>query len=54
MNFPNTSPIDNESLIALPCNILIPAATEAQINKHNASQVKAKIILMVIFSCLAG
>ncbi|MCD6194487.1 MAG: Glu/Leu/Phe/Val dehydrogenase [Candidatus Aminicenantes bacterium] len=44
-NFPDCDPIDNETLIALPCDILIPAAIEGQINKSNAAQVKAKIIL---------
>jgi len=43
--FPGAMPIDNESLIALPCDILIPAAVEGQINKNNARNIKAKIIL---------
>lgn len=45
VNFPGTEPIDNESLIALPCDILIPAAVEGQINRDNADRVKARIIL---------
>ena len=45
VNFPGTEPIDNESLIALPCDILIPAAIEGQINRDNADRVKARIIL---------
>jgi glutamate dehydrogenase/leucine dehydrogenase len=45
VQFPDTEPIDNESLIALPCDILIPAATEGQIHKENAGNVKAKVIL---------
>ncbi len=44
-NFPNTEPIDNETLIGLPCDILIPAATEGQIHKGNVENVKAKIVL---------
>jgi len=45
VNFPETIPIDNEELISLPCDILIPAAVEGQINKNNADDIKAKIIL---------
>lgn len=45
VNFPETEPIDNENLIALPCDILIPAAVEGQINRDNADKVKAKIVL---------
>lgn len=45
VNFPETEPIDNESLIALACDILIPAAVEGQINRDNADKVKARIVL---------
>lgn len=45
VDFPGSEPIDNESLIQLPCDILIPAAIEGQINKNNADSIKAKIIL---------
>jgi len=45
VNFPDTESIDNESLISLASDILIPAAVEGQINKDNADNVKAKIIL---------
>jgi glutamate dehydrogenase/leucine dehydrogenase len=45
VNFPETEPIDNERLIALSCDILIPAAVEGQINRDNADKVKARIVL---------
>ncbi len=45
VNFPGTSPITNDDLIALPCDVLIPAATEGQIRKDNAEAVRARIIL---------
>ena len=44
-NFPETEPIDNESLIVLDLDILIPAAVEGQINKDNANNIKARIVL---------
>jgi len=45
VGFPETEPIDNETLISLPVDFLIPAACEGQINRENAHQVKAKIVL---------
>jgi len=45
VGFPETEPVDNETLISLPVDFLIPAACEGQINRENAHQVKAKIVL---------
>jgi glutamate dehydrogenase (NAD(P)+) len=45
VDFPGTDSIDNESLIGLKCDILIPAAVEGQINRDNAGRVRAKIVL---------
>jgi glutamate dehydrogenase (NAD(P)+) len=42
---PETEPIDNEGLIGLPCDILIPAAVEGQIHKDNAGRIKARVVL---------
>lgn len=42
--FPGAEPISNEELLELPCDVLIPAAKEDQINKHNAGKINAKII----------
>jgi glutamate dehydrogenase/leucine dehydrogenase len=36
--------ITNEELLELECDVLIPAAKEDQISKHNADKIKAKII----------
>ncbi|MGD8426049.1 MAG: Glu/Leu/Phe/Val dehydrogenase [Balneolaceae bacterium] len=36
--------ITNEELLQLECDVLIPAAKEDQINKHNAGNINAKII----------
>jgi glutamate dehydrogenase (NAD(P)+) len=43
-DFPDSQPIDNESLLTTECEVLIPAALENQITKYNAANVKAKIV----------
>jgi glutamate dehydrogenase (NAD(P)+) len=45
VNFPGSETIDNDGLIGLPCDILIPAATEGQITRDNAGTVKARVVL---------
>jgi glutamate dehydrogenase/leucine dehydrogenase len=44
VGMPGTSRISNDELLALKCDILIPAALENVITLDNADQVKAKII----------
>ena len=43
--FAGTSPVSNEALLELECDILIPAANENQIRQKNAGNIKAKIIV---------
>ncbi len=40
----NTKNLSNEELLALPCDILIPAALENQIRSDNADQVRARFV----------
>lgn len=40
-----TKRVTNEELLELPCEILIPAALENQINEGNAAKIKADIIV---------
>ncbi len=42
--FPGTQPIDNQDLLLLECDVLIPAALECVLNLDNAGQVKAKVV----------
>jgi len=42
--FPGTQRVTNRELLELPCDILVPAAIENQIDRDNAPRIKAKII----------
>jgi glutamate dehydrogenase (NAD(P)+) len=42
---PESETITNEELLALPCDILIPAALEAAINCDNESAIQTKLII---------
>jgi glutamate dehydrogenase (NAD(P)+) len=44
VNFPGSKPISNQEILALDCDVLIPAALENQITRDNAKGVKAKIV----------
>lgn len=44
VGFADADTVTNEELLELPCDILIPAAMEGQLGKHNASRVKARLI----------
>ncbi|GIV59899.1 Glu/Leu/Phe/Val dehydrogenase [Rhodocaloribacter litoris] len=43
--YPEAQPISNEELLTLEVDVLAPCAKEDQITRHNAPQVKAKIIV---------
>lgn len=42
--FPDTEKLTNEEFLELECDVLIPAAKEDQISRHNAGNIRAKII----------
>jgi len=42
--FPGCDRITNEELLALPCDILVPAALENVIHRENAGRVRARIL----------
>ena len=44
IGFPNSQKIDNESLLTLDVDILVPAATANVITEKNADQIKCKIL----------
>jgi glutamate dehydrogenase (NAD(P)+) len=41
----NAEPVTNSELLALPCDVLVPAALENQLTGRNAGQVKARLII---------
>lgn len=43
--FPGASSLDNERVVALDCDILVPAAVQNAIHEANAGSVKARLIL---------
>jgi glutamate dehydrogenase (NAD(P)+) len=44
VGMPGASRLSNDELLALKCDILVPAALENVITLHNADQIKAKIV----------
>ncbi len=42
---PGAATLEQEAFWAVPCEFLVPAALEAQINKHNAGNIAARIIV---------
>lgn len=44
VKFPDTEPISNKELLALKCDVLVPAALEGQITGENAGDIKARIV----------
>ena len=45
INFPKAKTITNEELLALECDVLIPAAMENTITEENANDINARIIV---------
>jgi glutamate dehydrogenase (NAD(P)+) len=43
--FPGTRPLDNQELLRLPVDVLLPAAMEAQVTADNADEIRARIIV---------
>ena len=43
--FPGTELLDNQQLLRLPVDVLLPAAMEGQINADNASELRARIVV---------
>ena len=43
--FPGTQLLDNQQLLRLPVDVLLPAAMEGQINADNAAEIQARIIV---------
>ena len=41
---PGTTTISNDDFWAVPCEYLVPAALESQINRHNADRINARIV----------
>jgi glutamate dehydrogenase (NAD(P)+) len=40
-----TESVSNNELLELPCDVLVPAALENQLTRHNATRVKARMII---------
>jgi glutamate dehydrogenase (NAD(P)+) len=44
VGFPGSDEVTNQEILEVDCDILVPAALENQITKHNAPRIKARVI----------
>jgi glutamate dehydrogenase (NAD(P)+) len=45
LNFPGGEKIDGKEFLELPCDILVPSATEMQITRENADRLKCRLLV---------
>ncbi len=45
LGFPGGEAVNNDELLTLPCDILVPAALENQLTSHNADRIQAKMVI---------
>jgi glutamate dehydrogenase (NAD(P)+) len=45
IGFPEAEPVDNASLLELPCDILVPSALQGQITRANADKIQARMVV---------
>src|SRR5215469_11050863 len=45
LEFPEGEKVDGKEFLELPCDILIPSATEMQITQENAARLKCRIVV---------
>jgi glutamate dehydrogenase (NAD(P)+) len=45
LGLPNTETVNNQELLELPCDVLVPAALENQLTRENAARVRASLIV---------
>ena len=43
-DYPGVEQVTNSELLELDCDVLVPAATENQINSQNADKIKCKVL----------
>jgi glutamate dehydrogenase (NAD(P)+) len=44
-DYPGTDYVTNDELLLLPCDVLVPAAIEGQITRHNADHIQARFVV---------
>jgi glutamate dehydrogenase (NAD(P)+) len=44
VGFPGADEVSNQELLEVDCDILVPAALENQITRHNAPRIKARVV----------
>jgi glutamate dehydrogenase (NAD(P)+) len=44
VGFPGSDEVTNQEILEIDCDILVPAALENQITKHNAANIRAKVV----------